>query len=248
MIPTTLRPLTAVRGSTARRTPLTLAAAGLCLLSALAAAPPVDAGNKWSVGGLYMRPYGDDAEQYSEGNFGLLGYVVLGLPGTSNLLAGEIGFEYVNLLSAHHEDVAYLQGSPLPYDIETDQHFWRLYVGPRIGTQGNGFLRPHGGVGIAMVGYGINTDLVIQGDTGEVRRSQYSEDHIAFGFDISAGLDLNFDNNFSIDGGVKWVKSLSVPATLDHVEATKVHPQYFQIFLSFGMPFGGDPDPPYEDP
>ena len=113
----------------------------------------------------------------------------------------------------------------------------RLYIGAQVGGHGNGFLRPHAGMNLALIYYNISTDLVIPDDYGdnEIRQNLDSEGHVVFGYDITLGLDLNFSNKFMIDGGVRYLKTFSVPQQLWQEDSEKIHPQYFQIYLGAGV-------------
>jgi len=195
------------------------------------------AGGKVAVAVLSMKPYGVDAKKYSSENFGAGAYAVFPIPQLYNVLAGVVGIEYVNLLSQSFDDVAYVGGVPFPYTQETNQHYFRFYLGPQVGGHGKAFFRPHAGLNFALVHYGISTDVVLHGDTSDIRKNKDAENHVVFGYDLSMGVDLNFDNKISLDGGVKYVKSFSVPQQLGDQESVRIHPQYIQIFLSIGVAF-----------
>ncbi len=57
-----------------------------------------------------------------------------------------------------------------------------------------------------------------------------------FGYDITLGVDLNFSNRIALDGGVKYLKSFSVPQQLGE-GSVRVHPEYFQIYIGVGASF-----------
>jgi hypothetical protein len=195
------------------------------------------AGGKVALAVFSMKPYGIDAKKYSGENWGGGAYAVIPIPQSYNVLAGVVGLEYVNLLSKSFDDVSYIAGVPFPYTQETNQHYFRFYLGPQVGGHGKAFFRPHAGLNFALIHYGISTDVVVHGDTSDIRKNKDSENHVVFGYDLSMGLDLNFDNKISLDGGVKYVKSFSVPQQLGDQESVRIHPQYVQIFLSIGVAF-----------
>lgn len=193
------------------------------------------AGGKAGLYGIYMVPDGKDAENYSRPGFGLGVHIVIPAPQLANILAGTAGFEFINLLSKSidlHDPYTRLR-----VEQNTDQNYMRLYIGGQVGGHGNGFLRPHAGMNLALIYYNISTDLVIPDDYGdnEITQNLESEGHVVFGYDFTLGLDLNFSNKFMIDGGVRYLKTFSVPQQLGEMDSEKIHPQYFQIYLGVGV-------------
>jgi opacity protein-like surface antigen len=91
---------------------------------------------------------------------------------------------------------------------------------------------------VALVVYSISTDLVVEDTwTGEeIRQNVSSETQAVVGYDITLGIDLNFSNTVALDGGIRYVKSFSVPQQLGE-GSEKIHPQYFQIYLGIGVSF-----------
>lgn len=195
------------------------------------------AGGKASFYGIYMVPYGSDARSFSRPGWGGGFELVLPIEQTRNLFAGTAGIELVNMLSQRESFQD--QATGLLVNQETDQNYLRLYLGLRVGGHGNGFLRPHVGVNVALVYYNIGTDLVVPDDYNpgnEVRQHLSDEGKAVLGYDVTMGLDLNFSNAVAVDGGVKYLKSFSVPQQLGN-GSVKVYPQYFQIYIEFGFSF-----------
>jgi len=184
------------------------------------------AGGKVGIYGIYMVPRGED--------FGL--HIVVPVPQLANILAGTAGFEFINLLNKTIE----LRDSNTGLLVEqkTNQGYFRLFIGAQVGGHGNAFFRPHAGMNIALVVYNISTDLVVADSwTGEeIRQNVSDESHTVAGYDITLGIDLNFSNEFAIDGGIRYVKSFAVPQQLGE-GSVKIHPQYFQIYLGIGIGF-----------
>ena len=195
------------------------------------------AGGKVGIYGIYMSPYGADAEEYSRPGWGGGVHVVLPVPKLSNVLAGTAGLEYIHLLSSTTTFVDRV--TQLRTEQQTEQSYGRFYIGSQVGGHGNGFLRPHAGVNVALVWYNINTDVVIPNDANredEIRQNLRSQTKFAFGYDFTLGLDLNFNNGIALDGGVKYVKSFAVPEQLGD-GSVKIYPQYFQIYFGIGASF-----------
>lgn len=186
---------------------------------------------------LYMRPNGADAEDYSDPGWGGGLHVVLPVPQVHNYFAGTAGLEIVNLLSQtiEFQDRVTL----LRVEQQTSQNYFRFYIGGRLGAHGRGFIRPFVGVNLAAVHYRIDTDVVIPDDSdreNEIRQNLESEGNTVFGFDITIGGDMNFYQKVTVEGGVRYMKSFSVPQQLGG-DAVDVSPEYFQIYLGAGYSF-----------
>jgi hypothetical protein len=194
------------------------------------------AGGKVGVYGIYMVPRGDDAKDFSEPGLGFGLHIVVPVPQLANILAGTVGIEFINLLNKTIE----LEDSNtgLLVDQNTNQNYFRLFIGAQVGGHGNAFFRPHAGMNIALVVYSISTDLIVSdSSTGEeIVQNVSDESHTVAGYDITLGIDLNFSNKFAIDGGIRYVKSFAVPQQLGE-GSVKIHPQYFQVYLGIGLGF-----------
>jgi len=195
------------------------------------------AGGKLGLYGVHMVPNGADAEDYSRPGYGLGLHVVVPPPQLLNMFALTAGFEIINLL---RETTTFQDRiTALTVEQQTSQNYGRFFIGGQVGGHGRGFIRPHAGASIAIVFYGISTDVVIPDDSdreNEIRQSLDKENHVTFGYDITMGIDLNFGNKWNLDGGVRFLKSFSLPQQLGE-GSEKVHPQYFQIYLSLGISF-----------
>ena len=207
----------------------------LALVLATAVAPPMaaQAGVNVSIYGIHMEPSGENAKDFSRASFGGGLHGSLAVPQLGNLLAGAVGIELVNMLSQTHEsrDAKTL----LRVEQQTRQRYFRVYLGPELGPQGNGFFRPHVGAHIAFINYGISTDVVVPDDTNrekEIRQNLRSENRPVFGYDLSAGTDLNFGSWF-VEGGARFAKSFNVPQQLGG-GAVSIHPGYVQIYVGLG--------------
>jgi hypothetical protein len=191
---------------------------------------------KVGIYGINMVPYGEDAKNFSRPGWGFGLHVVAPVPKLANILAGTAGFEYINLLDKSIELRDPTTG--LLVDQVTNQDYVRLYIGAQVGGHGNGFFRPHAGMNVALVIYSISSDLVIPNHGGgdDIVQNLSSESNVVFGYDITLGIDLNFSNKFALDGGVRYLKTFSVPQQLGE-GSEKIHPQYFQIYLGIGLGF-----------
>ncbi len=197
----------------------------------------LNAGGKLGIYGIRMTPYGAAARDYARPGWGGGIHAVVPLESMANLVAFDGGLEIVNLLSATKFFQDRLTG--LRTEQQTSQNYFRLFVGGEIGGHGNGFIRPHGGIHLALVHYRIDTDVVIPDDfdrENEIRQELQEEGRTIFGYDMTLGVDLNFSNTWTIDGGVRYVKSFSLPQQLGDGSVT-VHPDYFQIYLGVGISF-----------
>jgi hypothetical protein len=195
------------------------------------------AGGKVAVYGIRMTPLGNDAEQYSRAGWGGGLRVTVPLPRPGHFLAGALGVEYVNLLS---ETVSFQDRvTGLRVEQQTDQRYIRIIIGAEVGGHGHGFLRPYAALHFAVINYGISTDVVVPDDynrENEIRQNLSGEDRWVTGFDITAGLDLNVSEHFSIDGGVRFLKTLSLVQQLGE-GSVRIHPGYLVVYLGVGFPF-----------
>ncbi|MEK7824177.1 MAG: hypothetical protein AAB290_03955 [Candidatus Eisenbacteria bacterium] len=185
----------------------------LVVIAMLASAAPAAAiDGKLCLDLIRMEPSGQDAKQFSDPGWGGGLHLVLPMPQLSNMLAGVVGIEYVNLLG--ETTTIYESQTLLRVEQQTNQHYSRIYLGPEFGPHGNGTFRPHVGADIALVLYGISTDVVVPDDYNreqEIRQSLRDERRAAFGYDVNVGVDINPWNKVSIDVGARFLKSFNVP-------------------------------------
>lgn len=217
-------------------------AAACCALTFLALTLlPVTAlatGGKLGLNLIRMVPSGQDAERYSNPGWGAGVQLTVPMRGAASMLAGVLGFEYVNLLS--ETTTIYEPVTLLRVEQQTNQHIGRLYLGPEIGPHGNGTFRPHAGANIALVFYGISTDVVVPSDPNrqnEIRQNLRDENRAAFGYDFTLGVDINPWNKVSIDVGARFLKSFNVPQQLG-AGSEPIHPGYIQGYLAVALSLG----------
>ena len=187
---------------------------------------------------IRMVPSGQDAERFSNPGWGVGVHLTAPMRGAAGMLAGVVGLEYVNLLS--ETTTIYEPVTLLRVEQQTHQYFGRLYMGPEIGPHGNGTFRPHAGANIALVFYGISTDVVVPSDSNrenEIRQSLRDENRAAFGYDITLGVDVNPWNKVSVDVGARFLKSFNVPQQLGAGSET-IHPGYVQGYLAVAVSLG----------
>jgi opacity protein-like surface antigen len=198
-----------------------------------------DAGGKVGIYGVYMSPYGVDARNSSRPGFGIGGLFVAPVPAWNNAVAIQLGGEYINLLSKSISMEGEIDGIYQTFDQVTSQHYSRIYIGPRMGAHGEEFFRPYMGADLSLTIYGIGTKLSLndpESQDGTSYRDIDSRTKVVAGFDVMAGVDLNISNSYSIDAGVRYVKSFSLPQQLGEGAET-VYPQYFQVTIGFGLSF-----------
>lgn len=159
------------------------------------------------------------------------------LTGTQGLISGIGGLEVVSLLSNVKEFRDGVTG--LRVEQHTDQMYGRFYVGGELGPHGNGFLEPYANLAIAVVFYGISTDVVVPDDTNrqnEIRQNLSDQNEAAFGWSAGTGMHLNF-GRWGIDGGVRFLKQYGVPQQLGDGAVT-IQPSYIQsrLGVTFKIP------------
>lgn len=201
------------------------------------AAVPANAQGKLEAYFIKMDPYSDVARQYGRPGFGGGLEVVGALPGTAHLIAAVGGLEVVNLLSS--TTTVYEPVTHLRVDQETSQNYGRFYLGGQLGSHSSGFLRPYVGTNVAMVWYGISTDVVVPNDANrenEIRQNLRDENRLVFGWDGNAGVDLNFHDKWSVDVGVRYLHSYNVPQQLG-AGSVRIEPDYFQFRVGLAADF-----------
>lgn len=197
---------------------------------------PVRAQVNVSFYGIHMDPSGQDARDFSRASYGAGLQSSFPIPWLGNVVAGSVGLELVNMLSETH--VFQDPQTGLRVEQQTSQDYFRLFLGPEIGPQGNGFFRPHVGAHVALVDHEISTDIVIPDDTdreNDIRQNLGERHRTAFGYDFNAGADLNFGKWF-ITGGARYAKTFNVPQQLGD-GAVRIHPGYLQLYAGLGFNF-----------
>jgi len=187
--------------------------------------------------GLRMEPYGSDAEDFSTASWGGGGCLIVVPENMADFFAAVFGFDVVNMLSQTY--VYHMPITLLRVEQQTNQWYSRFFFGGRLGHQGHGIFRPYAGANISVAYYKISTDVVIPDDSdyqNEIRQDLRDEGEYAFGFDLSAGLEINFNNKLFLDMGGRYLKSFNVPQQLG-ADSVEIHPEYFQIYLGLNWRF-----------
>ncbi len=204
-------------------------------LSLFAAALPAAAATpRASFYLLRMDPANANAREFAKPGWGAGGDFSAPLPGTHGLLAVVVGVEAASLLSKVKKFQDGLTG--LRVEQHTDQFYGRLFVGGELGPHGNGFLEPYANLAIAMVFYGISTNVVIPDDIdrqNSINQLLSEQNEVAFGWSAGTGMNLNF-GRWGIDGGVRYLKQYGVPQQLGDGAVT-VQPSYLQYRLGVSL-------------
>ena len=195
------------------------------------------AAGKVYVYGTSMEPTDRDAERFSRSSWGGGIGAVFPAPAVHNLAALSTGLELTNMMS--QSTMVYDPVIRLQLEQRTNQTYGRFYLGGLIGPHGPAFFRPHVGANVALVWYGISTDIDIPNPSSSdpdavITRNLESNFKGAFGYDLNAGLDLNIANKFPIELGMRHVQSFNIPQPLGAGSVT-VSPTYFQIYFGIGV-------------
>jgi opacity protein-like surface antigen len=213
-------------------------AAALTVLCGAAFAPCfAHADGKVSVYLSRMEPNDVDARRFSRTSWGIGIDAVLPWYAAANLVALTSGLEITNMLS--HSTKVYDPILRETLKQRTNQSYGRFFVGGRAGPHGAGFVRPHIGANVAVVWYGISTDIDIPDPSDPnktITKNLESNSKAAFGYDVNAGMDLNVANSFPVEIGVRYLKSYNVPQPLGQ-GAVSVSPAYLQTYVSIGVGF-----------
>src|SRR5262245_57923649 len=210
-----------------------LAALALCVL----ALPAVAATPRASLYVMMMSPTDQAARDYADPGWGGGVDVSCPLHGTEGMLSIIGGFEAASLLSSTK---TFHEQSGLRVEQHTEQMYGRLFLGGELGPHGNGTIQPYGNLAVALVVYGISTDVTIP-DDGNLENSinQHLSDHneAAFGWSAGAGVNLFF-GKWGLDGGIRFLKQYGVPQQLG-AGAVTIQPSYFQYRLGLSLPIRG---------
>ncbi len=187
--------------------------------------------------GLRMDPSDVNARDFARPGWGAGVDLSWPLPGSQGLLSGIAGLEAVSLLSKvkKFQDPLTL----LRIEQHTDQMYGRLFVGGELGPHGNGFLEPYANLAVALVFYGISSEVVIPDDSdrqNDINQHLGDENEVAFGWSAGTGVNLNF-GRWGLDGGVRYLKQYGVPQQLGDGAVT-IQPSYLQyrVGVSFAIP------------
>src|SRR5262249_8945757 len=129
----------------------------------LAAATTHAATPRATLFGESLVPANQNARDFADPGWG--GGVEISWPinGTAGMLAAYGGIQAPSLLSDVQVFRDQLTG--LRVEQHTDQVYGRLFFGGQMGPHGNGFIEPYANVALALVVYGINTDVVVPDDS-----------------------------------------------------------------------------------
>ena len=189
------------------------------------------AGGRAGMNFIFMVPYGSAATDFSKPGLGIGLDAVIPIRPLDQICAFVVGAEIVNLKTKSIDVMDSETG--VSTEQRTAQNYIRLKTGFQVGGYGDEFIRPHGGLTLALVRYSVSTDRKNQDDTYDTIDE---ESKIIFGCDMTFGLNVNIHNEWDIDLGVRYVKSFGLIQQLGNKLIT-VHPEYFQIYLGAGLSF-----------
>jgi opacity protein-like surface antigen len=197
------------------------------------------ADGKFSFYGARLIPDYNDADGLNKSRWGGGLAVVAPIKREHKFLAVNIGMEYFNF---YKETIKFSDPSYGSVNIQTNQGYYRFYMGGRIGRNGNGLFHPFIGSNIALIVYYMDTDFVdyITGEYGrmkEIRQNIDSQTETVFGYDLNLGAELKLARNFILESGMRYLHSFNVPVQLDDARAITVQPSYLQFYISAGASF-----------
>jgi len=200
----------------------------LCLCAL--AAPALAATPRITVYGTRIDPEDRSARDFARPGYG--GGVDLSLPirGSEGMLSAIGGIEVTSMLSQVKTFSDRTTG--LRVEQHTDQVYGRFFVGGELGPHGNGFLEPYANAAIALVFYGISTNVVIPDDfnrQNSINQVLRDENEAAFGWSAGTGVNFNF-GRWGVDGGARFLKQYGVPQQLGDGAVT-IQPSYVQYRL-----------------
>jgi hypothetical protein len=206
----------------------------LCAL----ALPARAATPRCTIYGVLMDPTDKEARDFSDPGWG--GGVDVSWPvhGTEGMLSMIGGIEAASLFSSVK---TFHDPTGLRIEQHTNQVYGRMFLGGELGPHGNGTIQPYGNLAVALVIYGISTDVVIPDDVNaENAINQHLSDHNEAAFGWSAGTGVNlFFGKWGVDGGIRFLKQYGLPQQLG-AGAVTIQPSYFQYRLGLSIPIRSD--------
>jgi hypothetical protein len=205
--------------------------AAVFLVSEVSAVP-----NKAELYVLGRFPSGPEATDHSGEGFGIGACVVSPSHRVAKLFALVVGADYV-MLDSKTRGLDWMDYYAETRQVTTQQYA-RLYFGGEIGGHGHGFFRPHAGVNFAIIGYWIYTRIqewnyeTADWETFRPKRLSFRP---SLGYDFSLGTEFNFGDKWSLDLGLRTLRSLFVPLQFGD-DAVTIYPQYGEIYLGVGFP------------
>ena len=200
--------------------------------------PALAAMPRLTLYGMMMDPTDQAARDYSNPGWGGGVDASCPLTGTEGLLSVIGGLEFASLYSS--TKTFHDQTTGLRVEQHTDQMYGRFFLGGELGPHGNGTIQPYGNLALAVVFYGISTDVVIPDDSNlENSINQHLSDHneAAFGWSAGGGVNLNF-GRWGIDSSVRFLKQYGVPQQLG-AGAVTIQPSYLQYRVGVSIPIRG---------
>jgi hypothetical protein len=197
------------------------------------------ADGKYSFYAVRMSPYYNYSGSFSSPIWGGGFTVVAPFTPAHEFLAVNIGIEFFDFFEEvidYHDPLNYVWGN-----IETNQEYYRFYMGARFGGHGNGIFRPFVGSNFSLVIYYMHTDFVtsvyLEGRPMEVREVLISQTETVLGCDLNLGADIKLTESFIIESGMRYIQSFNVPVQLEDPRAITVPSGYLQLYISIGATF-----------
>jgi len=187
-----------------------------------------------TIYGQSLVPSNSNARDFADPGWG--GGVEISWPidGTAGMLAAYGGLEAASLFS--NVKVFQDQLTSLRVEQHTDQVYGRMFLGGQMGPHGNGAIEPYANLALALVLYGIDTNVVVPNDSNRensINQHLRGQTEAAFGWSAGTGINLNF-GRWGVDGGVRFLKQYGVPQQLGDGAVT-IQPAYLQYRLGVSL-------------
>jgi hypothetical protein len=176
-------------------------------------------------------------EDFSDVDWGGGLECVLAIPHLHELVAVGVALEIVPF----SKETLVFEPGPFEFtrELSTSQDFFRFSLGPRLGPHGHGFFQPWVGLHGGLVVHSVNTTLSIDFDdpSDDLSQTKRRETDTGVGYDVAAGVNLNFRNRFGVQGGVKYLHSFGLDEPIGE-DRLKVDPEYFEAFAGISIDLG----------
>jgi opacity protein-like surface antigen len=187
-----------------------------------------DITQKYSVN--YMRPYNTDAGKIGESNFGASWEMEFHLEGIPDYISWGAGLDWVDMLG---ERSSFWDSGGTPFVHELDQNYFLFWFGPRLRSHNQAPLRLYAGAQLALIYYEYSSSLYIPGNDPTPIESDHD---FALGYGLHGGVEFRVAPGWSIDLGLKYLKTFGEPRQLSFDSVT-VYPSH--LLYQIGVRFTG---------
>jgi hypothetical protein len=202
---------------------------GRLLLSAITAAfffqsSPAFSDITWKATLEYMHPYNEEARKVSGGDWGAGAEIEFHLKGVPDFISWAGGVDWVEMLGRR---TTFRDSGGTPYIHEINQNYFRFWFGPRWRSHLEVPVRPYIGAQVSLAYYQYSSYLYPPAEYKELIDRDFD---FVLGYGVHGGIELRVAPTWSLDMGIKHLRSFGEPRQLSFDSVT-VNPSYVLYFL-----------------